>query len=257
MIGLLYRELYLQRKSITALISVFFVFIGLMLLVYLSLQCGNLGILYNAEDKAQMTEVIRTINTYFPAFLIMMMPAESFEIVASDYRVGWMRFQRCLPCKPEQYAAVKIILMAAELLLGLLLGLGNAYISSLVFGLDLDFSGTLVLILLMMTLCCTMSMLSILLTLLLRSKNGNAAGILIIALYVGAMIALMLMPDSAMEKLEHFLNGDGNDELTIAGMVSRIAGFLKTLLPWCISITAGVLIGGFFAMTALFKRREN
>lgn len=257
MIGLLYRELYLQRKGIISLICVFFSFIGLLLLVYLSLQYGNMHMLYDAEERAEMVNVIFIMSTYFPAFLIMLMPATSFETVASDFRVGWMHFQHCLPYKPMQYAAVKTILMAAQLLVGLLLGLGNAYVSSLIFDVPLDFSGTLVIILLLMTLCCTMSMLSILLTLLMHSPNANAVGAMGIAVYVGMILAIVLMPDSAMEKLEQFLTGGGDGEITIANVVNKIAGWLKTLLPWCIGITTGVMVGGFFAMTALFKRREN
>lgn len=261
MIGLLYREWCLQRKSIITLISIFFLFIGLILLVYLSLQYGNLHLLYDAENRAIMTETLRAIITFFPAFLIMLMPASSFEIVASDFRVGWMHFQHCLPYTPMQYATVKIIFMIAELLLGLILGLGNAYLSGLVFDVHLDLSGTLVIILLLMTLCCTISMLSMLLTLLLRSKSGNAAAILIVALYIGTALAIALMPDSAMAKLKHllenFLNRDGNAELTVTNVINKISSLIKTLLPWCISITVCGLIGGFFAMTALFKRREN
>ncbi len=260
MTSLLYRELYLQRKGIIALIGVFFGFIGLLMLVYLSLLYGNMGILYDEEEQKEMIEVIYTINTFFPGFLVLLMPAGAFETVASDYAVGWMRFQHCLPYTPMQYAAVKIILMVAELLLGLALGLGNAVVSSRIFGLNLDFKGTLVMLLLMMTFCCVASLLSVLLTLFLRSKNSNAVAIMVIAAYIIGVVVIALLPESAYEKLEVFLTGaggNGDAQITIANVISKVADYLKTLLPLCLGITAAALTGGFFAITALFKRREN
>lgn len=257
MIGLLYRELYLQRKSIITLISIYFMFIGLLLLVYLSLQYGNLHMLYGAEDRTLMTETLYSIITYFPAFLIMLMPAENFEIIASDFRVGWMRFQYCLPYTPAQYAAVKIILIAAELLLGLMLCLGNTYLSSLIFHTQPNFSSILVLILALLALCCTLCMLFVLLTLKMRSENANVVAIVSVTLYIVLILATALMPDSAWLKLELFLTDNGKTELTIANIVNKVTEYRTTLLPWCICITAGVLFSGFFAMTALFRRREN
>ncbi len=260
MTSLLYRELYLQRKGIIALIGVFFCFISLMMLVYLSLLYGNMGILYDEEERTEMIAVISTINTFFPGFLALLLPANAFETVASDYAVGWMRFQRCLPYRPMQYAAVKIILMVAELLLGLALGLGNAVVSSRIFGLQLDFKGTLVMLLLLMTFCCVASLLSVLLTLLLRSKNGNVVAIMCIAAYIIGVVVFALLPESVYNKLEAFLtagNGNGDAQTTMANVISKVSDYLKTLLPLCLGITAAALTGGFFAMTALFKRREN
>ncbi len=247
--GLFYRELYLQRKGLLAVIITFFVFNLLGLLLYLSLLYGNLGKIYSSEEDIQgIHSVLFTVFTYFSSFIIMLMPAEAFCLVASDYAVGWMRFQRCMPCKPIDYTIVKLSLIAAELAVGFVLAMGNAFINRRIYGVNMLAEELILPIVLLMVLCCGVSLLMMLLTLLLRSKTGVAPALVLVFLYMAFMFALALLPEEVWTDLEYwFMTTVKNDFMT----------FLKKLLPWALGIIAVLLTGSFFALNALFKRREK
>lgn len=247
--GLFYRELYLQRKGILAVIITFFVFNLLGLLLYLSMLYGNLGKIYSSEEDIQgIHSLLFGIFTYFSSFIIMLMPAETFGVIASDYAVGWMRFQRCMPYKPVHYTLVKMGLMAAELLVGFVLAVINAFINRKIYGVDMLPEELLLPIVLLMVLCCGMSLLMTILTLLTRSKTGVAPAMVLVALYVAFMFALALLPEEVWTDLENWFM------TTIKG---DMMAFLKKLVPWALGIIAVLLTGSFFAMNALFKRREK
>lgn len=247
--GLFYRELYLQRKGILAVIVTFFVFNLLGLLLYLSLLYGNLGKIYASEEDIQgLHSILFTVFTYFSSFIIMLMPAEAFGLIASDHAVGWMRFQRCMPFKPVHYTLVKMILMAAELAVGFVLAVANAFINRKIYGVNMPAEELILPIVLLVVLCCGVSLLMTVLTLLLRSKTGIAPALVLVALYVAFMFLLALMPEDVWTDLENwFMTTVKNDVMT----------FLKKLLPWALGIMAALLTGSFFAMNALFKRREK
>lgn len=247
--GLIYRELYLQRKGIIAIVATFFVFNLLGLLLYLSLLYGNLGKIYSSEEDIQgIHSVLFTIFTYFSSFIIMLMPAEAFGLIASDYAVGWMRFQRCMPFKPVHYTLVKMGLMVAELLIGFVLAIGNAFINRKIYGVNMLTEELILPIVLLVVLCCGVSLLMTVLTLLLRSKTGIAPAMVLIALYVVFMCLLALLPEEVWTDLDNWFM------TTVKG---DIMSFLKKVLPWALGIMAALLTGSFFAMNALFKRREK
>lgn len=247
--GLFYRELYLQRKGILAVIITFFVFNLLGLLMYLSLLYGNLGKIYSSEEDIQgIHSVLFGVFTYFSAFIIMLMPAEAFGLIASDYAVGWMRFQRCMPYKPIQYTIVKMVLIAAELAVGFVLAVSNAFINRKIYGVNMLPEELIMPIVLLMVLCCGASLLMMLLTLLLRSKTGVAPALVLIVIYIAIMFLLALLPEEVFIDLENWF---------MTTLKSDIMTFLKKLVPWALGIIAVLMIGSFFAMNALFKRREK
>lgn len=247
--GLFYRELYLQRKGLIAVIITFFVFNLLGLLLYLSLLYGNLGKIYLTEmDTHEMKNMLFGIFTYFTAFIIMLMPMEAAMTISSDYAIDWMRFQRCLPYKPAQHTLVKMILLLGELLAALVFAILNALVNRQIFSVTTPTGDIIIPIVLLAALCYVMSLVMEITALLTRSKTGVASAMILVGLYIIIIVTMAFLPEDVCTELEIYV---------MTTVKNDIWAFLKKLLPWALGIMAVMLTGSFFAMTALFTRREK
>ncbi len=249
--GLLYRELYLQRKGIITILIVVLVCFGLGVLSYLSLLYGNLGKVYVADSGMSAEEVADTLFylcSYGSAAIVMLMPAAAFELVAADFQVGWMRFQTSLPYKPIHYAAVKILMIGGQLLFGMGISVVLCLMSCAIFDRETPLGEMLVPVLLITMVCGTISVLMLLVALLFRSKTGIASGLFLVGMMMLVLIIIASMPQEVMLRIVEYFRTE---------IKGNVTAFLRRLLPWCVGVMSIVILGGLLAMTALFKRRER
>lgn len=120
--GLIYRELYLCRKSVILSLLVYVVMLTMLSLVLISTYAGNLA------DAGIGTEVMESV--YPTAYLFASFAAAiglmygHNDIIDKDYKSRWQLYSYTLPVSEKKIAASKFIvrgiLMAAALVLAVL-----------------------------------------------------------------------------------------------------------------------------------------
>lgn len=127
--GLIYRELYLARKSILSVVGVFFVLMIMGLLIQLSFSSGNLAKL-PAEEMGDIRGSIYYLFIIVPAACLFVPLGAVTEVLMRDYASRWMPFQYSTPVKPEKYVFVKTAIVTAILLGGFVLSALGAVVVS-------------------------------------------------------------------------------------------------------------------------------
>ncbi|MBO7473434.1 MAG: ABC-2 transporter permease [Ruminococcus sp.] len=116
--GLIYRELYLIRKTIVITLLVYFIFVAMMSLVCISTYAGNLK---------GVDGVIETFypQAYFYAACIALvgMGYGHNDIIQKDYQSRWQLFSYTLPVSDRKIIASKFIVRGILLLTGLVLAI--------------------------------------------------------------------------------------------------------------------------------------
>ena len=152
-IGLVYRELYLTRKTLLTGLIFFAVSAVICWLTLLSFNYGNIGRILNdvmvsgdgtiAPDAPDIIENMRRTMylsvQFFPAVMSMQFLMSAADIAAKDTLTCWNRFEHCTPVTPLRFASVKlalnVLLSAASFafgaaymfFIGLISGYGYAY----------------------------------------------------------------------------------------------------------------------------------
>ena len=122
--GLIYRELYLARKSYIGGLIAVAMFIILGVLIRMSLLYGNLADL--EADAYKMVDLVSYIAfSYLPLVLLFIPFAGDGGVSISDYKSKWMLYEYTLPYNEKQLAGVKYIIKIGLMLLAFLLAFGN------------------------------------------------------------------------------------------------------------------------------------
>lgn len=128
--GLVYRELYLARKSILSVVGVFFVLMIMGLLIQMSFSYGNLAKL-PADEIGDIRGSIYYLFIIVPCACLFVPLGAITEVLMRDYASRWMPFQYSTPIKPEKYVFVKTAIATAILLCGFVLSsLGAVVVSA-------------------------------------------------------------------------------------------------------------------------------
>lgn len=122
--GLIYRELYLARKSYIGGLIAVAMFVVLGVLVRMSLLYGNLADL--EPDAYKMVDLVSYIAfSYLPLVLLFIPFAGDGGVSISDYKSKWMLYEYTLPYNEKQLAGVKYIIKIGLMMLAFLLAFGN------------------------------------------------------------------------------------------------------------------------------------
>lgn len=122
--GLIYRELYLARKSYIGGFIAVAMFVSLGVLIRVSLLHGNLADL--DSETYQMVDLVSYLAfSYLPLVLLFIPFAGDGGVSISDYKSKWMLYEYTLPYNETQLAGVKYIIKLALMLFSFLLAFGN------------------------------------------------------------------------------------------------------------------------------------
>ncbi len=124
--GLLYKEWCLLKKNLGTFFLIAMVFTVLGVLVFLSMECGNLR---NFKDEAQESVAMFLMTfTYVPYIIFLLSSEVCNTSVCSDYATGWMKFSYTLPAKPEVIVGAKYTFGLIIMLLSLVYSIFNSVI---------------------------------------------------------------------------------------------------------------------------------
>ncbi len=263
--GLIYRELYLARKSYIGGMIVVAMFILLGVLIRLSLICGNLADL-DAETYKMVDMASYIAFSYLPLLLLLVPLAGDGGVAISDYKSKWMLYAYTLPYSEKQMAAVKYMIKITLLLFGF----GLAFCNLCLFGglsgqgirgtdtviidgivlENMQWNSVKILLIVMMLVTAVSAFVT---PLLLRYKSTNAVIIRICAvaiilyfagmfMIVATMSGIATSPISEMEKLNQ-----------IFGVFLQFRDRLAMAAPFVIVITLAL---GYWLTVKQLKKRE-
>ena len=116
--GLIYRELYLIRKTIVITLLVYFIFVAMMSLVCISTYAGNL------KGVDGVIEIFYPQAYFYAACIALVgMGYGHNDIIQKDYQSRWQLFSYTLPVSDRKLIASKFIVRSILLLAGLVLAI--------------------------------------------------------------------------------------------------------------------------------------
>ena len=253
--ALVYRELYLARKSWIGGIVSFLLAALICWLILLSYDYGNIGKILSevmvsgdgtiAPDVPDIIENMRRSMYLFVQFLPAVMSMQFFisasDIAAKDTLTCWCRFEHCTPVTPMRFAAVKLALNVLLLAVSFALGATYMYTVGLVSGYGYSYSNfsMFMLIYVVLSAFCIISQIFVL---LLKNRDKGML----------ATMAVVVLPLAVLS----FINGQSSgaeEENTFDTLINAA----ETLCPYTPLIISGMLILLFAAMYFLYKRREK
>lgn len=250
--GMLYRELYLARKTylVGGVSVILFVLLGV--LIRLSLRYGNLADL--EEEAFEFVDVASYYAfSYLPLVLLGITCASDGGVILSDYRSKWCLYSYTLPMKESAFATVKFVMKAGFLVLTFLLGMGNLALFAGLSGKAIEGGSIKILLIVLLVV----SMISVAATpMTIRYKSANAVIIRIVIVVIIAFIGFMFWFKSRFAVIQ--AGNDGTlvaDELAdlVLEMVIKFRDVLSLYTPVLLLLT---FVLGYLATVRQLKKRE-
>ena len=132
--GLLYRQLYLSKKSMLLGAALTLIFTAFELLVMLSMKYGNLADMFDGADTEDIGKVFYMLFLMFVSMTSFGTTVSDHNVLSSDIKCKWTRFAYTLPVSEKETALAKVIWMLAGYFAGLALCMINAALLGAVSG---------------------------------------------------------------------------------------------------------------------------
>ena len=169
--GLIYRELYLIRKTLILSLLAYFIFVAMMSLVCISTYAGNL------KGEEGVIEIFYPQAYLYAACIALVgMGYGHNDVIQKDYQSRWQLFSYTLPVSDRKMIASKFIVRGILLLAGLVLALLAEVIISAAAKMPVstDHIKNILIIGALLTLCFSE------IPLMLRFKNQNKGAVVTI-----------------------------------------------------------------------------
>ncbi|WP_295092302.1 ABC-2 transporter permease [Ruminococcus sp.] len=167
--GLIYREFYLTRKTIALTLLVYFVFVAMLSLVFISTYAGNL------RGEEGVIEAFYPQAYFYAAFIaILGMCYGHNDVIQKDYQSHWQLYSYTLPVSEKKIVASKFIMRGILLLSGLVLAVIAEVILSAAARMPISFPHIKVIFI----ICAFMTIGFSEIPLMLRFKSQNKAAII-------------------------------------------------------------------------------
>lgn len=231
--GLIFREVYGNRKSYITGLILFFGISVFMTLVQLSLQIGNLAML----PLSEFSDDITLMMIYTPVMMAGLLGSAE-KATERDCKKGWMRFMYTTPVSEFRFSLVRYLCILVGTLIGYLFALLHTAIICGMSGMPFDYEMLSV----VTALVIVTVLFNVILTVMIQLLGSiEKAGLSIIGvLMVGTLIYLTTSDKNASD-----------------AMAEKLVELSKTLLPFMPLIFIAVLALGCGLSTLVLKRREK
>lgn len=253
--GLIYRELYLSRKTyiIGLLTFALFVFLGAM--VRLSMLYGNLAVLCQDPNYYETLDLASFygFGILAPVIIFTALCGDG-GVILSDYKCHWCLFCYTLPISTQKQAFIKFFIKVAAILTAFLLSLLNMSIlcgiSGRTFSMDLF---RLIVILMMLATIIN----SATTPLLLKMKSSNAVILVVIITIIAAFLVCVKMLQSWFAEFQT-ANGalwEQNEDAFLDALVQAMTnGVNHVAISSPLIMVIALALGFFFTIKQLQKR---
>lgn len=248
--GMIYRELYLARKTyiVGGIAVVLFVLLGV--LIRLSLFYGNL-----AELEEEAFEFVDLVSyyafSYLPLVLLGIACSGDGGVILSDYRSKWCLYSYTLPMKEQNQAMVKFVIKVGFLLLTFLLGIGNLALFAGLSGRSIE-SGSMQLLLIVIMLVGVISAAVTPMTIRYKSANAVIIRIVIAVILVWIVLAFRMTSIVASLTADNLISADAVVDM----LFEKLIGFRNVLAMLAPVLLLLALVLGYLATVRQLKKRE-
>lgn len=240
--GLIFRELYLTRKTYISALVTYALIMILCVLLNLSCSFGNLkDIIAAADDPASMLNTLFYVSVITPSAVLYIMSAANFELVDKDVASKWLTFQYSTPVSEKKYAFVKVLIIFFSVAMAFILSLATAALFCGLYGRSLE-RELLGIITVLAPVTAMLSAALITLTLLLRSSTSASITVLAVVLAICYPFFMKLI-----------IMSDNGTEISLMPYLSKAADFIPAY-PMLMLI---ILALGQLCIMAVLNRREN
>lgn len=258
--GLIYRELFVGRKSYILNIGLQIGFTAMCLLVRLSLRCGNLANSDAAYDINEMTFFM--FSYYLPFFFFSAILSN--EVHMSDVKSRYKLFSYTLPASPLKQTAAKFIVKLTLFVLELGFSLLNVFLITkimpvseemlMIYDRKLDmYAPVFTIALLILLIDCLRS------PAVLRGRTASEISFSSNAVSFASIILLMAVLRVAMVKYSEYvdINGPESAELFLEGIIRSALDAVNKLPMFFIPAAILLMAVNFAASVQAVKRREK
>ncbi|MDE7288008.1 MAG: hypothetical protein K2N71_00700 [Oscillospiraceae bacterium] len=250
--GLILKEIYLRRKSMLAGLAILIPMFILAVSFCLSFDYGNMK---NNEELDRDTTAV--ILAYTVAGVGIILFGQNAETIVKDKKCKWNIFEHTLPMSAQKLAAVRIGLLLASSILGLVV---STLLSWVIFALShKEFT---------LTVFANISVISMFVFALMTFANfmnlkysdpqkaATRSMAWLFAVYI--LIAVFVYRKFAELQLQFSeLTEDELNELLFDEYLTPLAEFRDKLFPFFIFIFAAIAVIGYFLFLTQYKRREK
>lgn len=240
--GLIYRELYLTRKTYISAFSTYLLITLLLVLINLSMSFGNLKDIISSENGESTKNTLFYISVIIPSAVLYLMSAANFELVDKDMTTKWLTFQYTIPVSTKKCAFVKILIITISIIIAFALSMVNMALFCALYGRSPDriLMGVLTFL---MPLTAIGAIALVSLTLLFRNSTAAVIAISAVAFAVAYPLMMKLIMASEIDL----------DSISLMPYLNRLADF-TCLYPIIAIVTLAI---GQLVLTAALDRRDN
>jgi len=255
--GLIYRELYLSKKSYIWGFLDFLIIFVMGMLVRLSVECGNIAKLETLDRDIFTSVDILTyyIFLYLPSAVIFFTMMTEHGIIIADLKSKWNMFSYTLPVSEEKTSLVKYIILVSSMIFGFIFSILNALIICNISNRNFN-SGIVKNILIIMTYLLIIQSLNIPLLIKLKSKVKSEIFFMlcfgVIIFTVGKVIV-----ENFIEKLRDYNVSEDETFEFINDFLQKIIDFRDKVFLFVPIVIIGILALGYFATVKILKGREK
>ncbi|MDD6345819.1 MAG: ABC-2 transporter permease [Oscillospiraceae bacterium] len=256
--GLIYRELYLSKKSYIAGFVTFLMIFLIGLLFRLSTEYGNLASLEG--DAFRSVDIITYYESLYvpPAVMFFAMMAEHGIIIA-DFKSKWNIFSYTLPISEKKTAFVKYLILVCSMLAGLIFSILNALIICGISERPFTF-GIVKNILIIMT--CILINQSINIPLLMKLRSKAKSDIVFTIAFAMLLFAFSKFIKEIFTKIfSEFSDIENMSEAEvwelIGKFVQKIVDFRDKVFLFVPIAIIAVISAGYYASVRILKGREK
>ncbi|MCM1507117.1 MAG: hypothetical protein NC177_08295 [Ruminococcus flavefaciens] len=252
--GIVYRELYLNRKRYIIGFAVYVAMLFVGILLRMSMSFGNLANVDEETFKSMdmLTYYLFTLAT--PVIFIVSF-AETPELIVSDYKVDWLKFSYTFPVSPKETALYKTGITLAGFLLSVVVSIINFTVFSKLCDRKFDIFSFKIMLVIILVFCLTTATEQIL---TYKFKNITLTQVVTSLIFTVIFIAIILVAIVYMSGI--MKKFDGDDEAMnrfLDGMGDKMLNFLDIFVIFVPFIIAGIFVLEYVLTKKILERREN
>ncbi len=242
--GLIFRELYVARKSYTAMMGIFCGVVLLIFLVLLSFEYGNLANL-PAETLESTRGTVRAFALFLPAVIFSLNASAFVDTSVYELDEKWIRFVYASPVSEVKYMGVKYGIIFVLGIVGYGISSLVAFAVGEIMGVPAAFGDYAIIALIVLAVTLGSVLISILCYLF---KSVMAAIVTVLIVLYGGMTVLVFNSDLS----------PATDETELLNSIfDGITGFSEAIFPFSPLILIATVAIGFGGAVLCFKQRDR
>lgn len=238
---LIYRELFLARRSllINGLVALFIMLFGIMM--SLSTKYGNLRLVPENYQDA-LGDILFMLSSFLPVYACTLVGISVYETIQVECDKKWSRFRLTTPVSGYLFVLARYIVLLGAVAVLMLFALVYMWGNSVIMGEPVSWQSIIFILVITLSFLC-FTLLMQLLTMVLGSIERAGIVMLVVVIPVTWIVMHQFMDSGKMP--------------TEPGMSFNFLKLICSYLPHVFAAFVVTLIVSFILSAKLYKRREK